>query len=82
MTEYKDWDFYPEEMAEMIIEMCEDMDCHDYDDSRESTIADLTAILYKVKDYGESNEDFKFLYGILDNLCATFDKATLKEMLL
>lgn len=67
----------PRDIAEKLYELNCDMDCHDYDDTKEDEIKQLEDAIYEVKymaedgyeqDYYMSN-CFKTFYKALKSLC-------------
>lgn len=64
-----DLEYYPEELAQKLYLMTEDMDYIDYLDTKEQTINELTNALYYIKTLAENelNPDyFRTIYKILE----------------
>lgn len=64
-------EYFPEELAQKLYTMAEDMDCIDYLDTKEQTINELINALYYIKTLSENNlnpDYFRTLYRVLEGI--------------
>lgn len=62
----------PREIAEKLYELNCDMDCHDYDETKEENIEQLEDAIYEIKAIAENEynkEYWKTFYKALEGLC-------------
>lgn len=57
-----------EEIAIKLYELTKDLDCEDYEDTKESDIKTLENAIYNLKLYANSSNDFESLYNALELL--------------